>query len=643
MWSQTRYLHKSGGMGKRLILAMLLAGASLVPTMAAADAVCDDADHCVWIMENHGPHEFDYEILTRELEGFGADGKEFLIMLVGDKDPDIAGRAIDILYGGKFDFTREEARLIVNEWPGSNVDKMANLMVKVGSPDVQGRMIESLLRDDQKIQSVARDVLSRLREKKKIYQLRAFEYGPLAKAVSEQPTRELVQMLSAFSPEKTRPFLQKAIGASDGPSVIAAYEGLYEIDKELAFRTLLTTLNNLKHDQSDTAFAIGELLRHRHALRSDGFYMQFAKELAEDPEMSLMGRVAGLDAVLGGGAFKTDGKVLTLETTDPVRSALLAALTARGDNIYPYDANFSRVFTNDPGHAAMMIWKHIQENQQQDGRIYQSFFQQLDGLKGNAQASITLQALGQGDNIKILEYALASVRSQEDDIYLTSVSRLSGHWADDIRHQAISTAKILNAPAQDKNKEIVTPVSFRKSINQLRTADKKRWSNCKMKSAAVTDYVVQLPYFTLEEEVTGSFVKRRFIKAAYPTQDGWFVGFKNSGSGDLWYFDNESGLGDPVKGDQMSGVSAVMPMRLPDAGRYTSDFWVISADPNDPKSGQLFRASQNSLGIDAKLHRYLPRADFNVSILPGNAYLLSHKNHAPLILKLDGTIKPACE
>lgn len=625
-------------MGKRLILGLLLAGAP--SALAVADApVCDDADHCVWIMENHGPHQFDYGVLTQELEGFGDEGKEFLIMLVGDKDPDIAGRAIDILYEGKFAFSREEARKIVNEWPGSNVDKMANLMVKVGSPDVQGRMIESLLRDDKKIQSVARDVLSRLRVNKKIYQLRSFEYGPLAKAVGESPTRELVQMLSAFPPEKTKPFLQKAISAPDGPSVIAAYEGLYEIDKELAFRTLLTTLNELGPDQSESAFAIAELLRHRDKIRPDGFYMQFAKELVEDPEMSLMGRVAGLDAVLGGGAFKKDGEVVTLESTSPVRSALRAALLARGDNIYPYEANFARVFPDGTANWAMLIWNHVQENQQKDGRIYETFFNRLETVKGNALESITLQALGQGENIKILEYALASVRSQKDKIYQISVNRLSTHWADDIRHSAVSTAKILN----NVDAANVTPVSFRKSFTQLQAADKKRWSNCKVTSKPLTDYVVQLPYFTLEEEVGGSFVKRRFIRSSYPTQEGWFVGFGNKNTGGLWYFKNESGLGDPVLNDQISGVWAVMPMRLPRPGRYASDFWVISADPSGDGTGQLFHATQNSLGIDAKLHRYLPRSDFKVSILRGDGYLLSHKSHAPLVLGLDGTIKPACE
>lgn len=626
-------------MGIRLALGLLLASVPAMAAMGAETPICDDADHCVWIMENHGPHEFDYSVLTRELEGFGKDGKDFLIMLVGDKDADIAGRAIDILSEGRFSFSREEARKIVSEWPGSNMEKMANLMVKIGSPDVQGRMIESLLSDDQKIQRVAREVLARLRENKKIYQLRPFEHGPLAKAVAASPTRELVQMLAAFPPEKTKPFLQKALQSPDGPSVIAAYDGLYAIDKELAFRSLLDTLTNLNSDSAETAFAIGELLRHRNKRRPDGFYMQFAKELAEDPEMTLMGRVAGLDAILGGGAFNKDGQVVQLESTPSVRSALRAALLAKGDDIFPYESNFDQVFIGDKAYWAITLWNHIRDNQQRNGSIYQAFFKRLEKLDDNVVQRITLQALGQGENIKILEYALASVRAQKDPIYLTSAERIESHWADDLRYNAMTTAKILRAAKS----ETVTPIVFDKAYSQFRSTDKKRWKACKVKSRTLTDYVVQLPYFTLEEEVSGSFVKRRFIRSAYPTNDGWFVGFSAPNSGGLRYYGNESGLGDPVLTDQISSVAAVMPIRLPKPGSYASDFWVISADPSQKGDGQLFMASQNSLGMTARLSRYLPRADFKVSILSGGRYLLSHKTHSPLILGADGTIKPACE
>ncbi len=629
-------------MGKRLATGLLAASLLAGVTNAYGDnekGICDDADHCVWIMENHGPHEFDYAVLTEELEGFGQDGKAFLIMLVGDKDPDIAGRSIDILSEGKFNFSREEARKIVQEWPGSNVEKMANLMVKIGSPDVQGRMIESLLSEDRKIRDVARDVLARLRENRKIYQLRSFEHGPLAKAVVESPTRELVQMLSAFPPEKTTPFLKRALGSGDGPSVIAAYDGLYAIDKEMAFRSLLDTLKNLGPDRSDTAFAIAELLRHRNTIRPDGFYMQFAKELSEDPEMTLMGRVAGLDALLGGGAFAKDRKIVALKANSAVRSALRAALQARGQNIHPYEANFSMVFPQDSANSAMMIWSHIQDTQQDDSRIYQTFFNRLESLDNIAVQQITLQALGQTENIKTLKFALASARAQEDKIYTTSVDRLAGHWADDVRYDAKSTARMLKR--DPKSEEPAVP--FAKSVAMLKIADRKRWKACSAKGKPMTDYVVQLPYFTLEEEVSGSYVKRRFIQTTYPTQGGWFVGFASKRNGGLWYFDNESGLGDPVRGAQISKVSSVVPMRLPRPGRYASDFWVISADPGASGDGQLFVGTQNQTGIHAKLHRYLPRSDFEVSILDQGRYLLSHDDHSPLILGADGTIRPACE
>lgn len=626
-------------MGKKLISGLMLAAMTAGSAHGYDDPVCDNADHCVWLMENHGPHEFDYEVLTRELEGFGTEGKEFLIMLVGDNDADIAGRAIDILYEGRFEFNNLEARNIAQEWPGANMEKMANLMVKIGTPEVQARMIESLLHEDRKVRDVAREVLARLRQNKKIYPLRPFEHGPLAKAVVEQPTRELVQMLAAYTPDKTRPFLQRALTTSDSLSVIAAYDGLYTIDKEMAFQTLLTTLENLRPEQAQTAFAIGDLLRHRHKSRSDGFYMDLAKKLAEDPKMSLMGRVAGIHAVMGGEPLAAGKPRAVLVTTPTVRSAFEAALQTGGDNIHPYESNFRDSFGKEAGGWAPLIWTHIQSVQQKDSRIYGAFFKQLESFDNSALTNITLQALGQGENIKILKVALASARSQKDKIYRSSVERLTDHWADDIRYDSIMTLKVLNGEFD----EAPLRASFAKARTNIRTQDQRRWKNCKISGKALTDYVVQLPYFTLEEEVPRSFIKRRFIEASYPTPDGWFVGFSSQGKNGLWYFENESGLGDPVSGDDIAAVSAVMPIRLPGPGKYTSDFWVISADPGSRGDGRLNRATQNSLGVDAVFQRYLPRSDFEVSILPQGRYLLSHKNHSPLILNGNGTIQSACE
>ncbi len=626
-------------MGKRIISGLILAGMSAGSAYAYDDPVCDDADHCVWLMENHGPHEFDYDVLTRELEGFGTEGKEFLIMLVSDMDADIAGRAIDILYEGRFEFNREEASEIVRAWPGANMEKMANLMVKIGSPDVQARMIESLLHEDRKVRDVARDVLAQMRANKKIYPLRPFEHGPLAKAVVEQPTRELVQMLAAFTPDKTTPFLQRALATSDAPSVIAAYDGLYAIDKEMAFQSLLKTLQELKPQQAQTAFALGELLRHRHKSRKDGFYMDFAKQLAEDPQMSLMGRVAGLNAIMGGAVSPAGRPRAELVSTPTVRSAFEAALETGGDNIHPFQSNFKDVFGKDAAGWAPLIWAHIQANQQNDSRIYGSFFAQLETFDNSALQNITLQALAQGENIKILKVALASAASQNDTVYRSSVERLAGHWADDIRYDAIMTLKTLNG----EFKASPVQASYSKVLKTVRGQDQQRWQRCNISGKKVTDYVVQLPYFTLEEEVPRSFIKRRFIQASYPTPDGWFVGFATPSKDGLWYFDNKTGLGDPVAGNDIPDVSAVMPIQLPGPGQYTSDFWVISADPGASNDGRLNRASQNSLGTQAVFHRYLPRPDFEVSILSGGRYLLTHKTHSPLILSSNGTIKSACE
>jgi len=625
-------------MGKTAMILLAAAGLS-VPAMATEPAVCDSADHCVWIMENHGPHEFDYDVIIEELEGFGSESTEYLIMLAGDKDAEIAGRAIDILHGGNFNFSSAERRQIIKEWPGSNVEKLANLLVKIGSPDVQGRMIESLLQDDKKVRTVARDVLKRMREDRKIYQLREFEHGPIAKAVVEAPTRELVQMLAAFPPEKTVPFLQRALYADDPASVIAAYEALYEVDKEMAFATLLKTLNELKPTDAGPAFAIGALLRGRHKYRNDGFYMDFAKELAEDPEMSLMGRVAGLETILGGEPYGKAKAPIRLKATPPVISAFRAAVESRSDNIHPYEANFIKALEGEPAEWATILWNHLKENQQSDGTVYREFFTRIEGYKGARFKSIVLNALVQQDNIKTLKFALNSVIVQNDKIYTSSVANLTDHWADDVRYLARLAQLVLAGKVNPKEMG-----AFTKAYTAIGDADAALWKNCSVEGKAPTDYVSQLPFFTLEEEISGSFIKRRFIESSYPTRSGWIVGFDNPDEGGgLRHYDNESGLGDSLGAGDIVGVTSVMPMRVPARGQYTNDFWIISTDLDNQDEGRLYRAGQDGDQLSTNFHRFLPKPDFRISNLPNDHYLLTHKQHSPLVLLPNGTIKPACQ
>jgi len=133
------------------------------------------------------------------------------------------------------------------------------------------------------------------------------------------------------------------------------------------------------------------------------------------------------------------------------------------------------------------------------------------------------------------------------------------------------------------------------------------------------------------------------VRASYPTKDGWFVGFNAPKDGGLWYFENESGLGDPLDNSEIANVHAIMPVKIPAPGRYAYDFWIISSDPSSSSGGQIYRARQDNDGLSVQFHRFLPQGDFAVSILPNNRYLLSHQKHSPLILNPDGALGPACE
>jgi len=310
-------------MGKNGLIGLWLA-MSASAAYAAEPPVCDSADHCVWIMENHGPHEFDYEVLSRELVDFGVEGKDFLLMLTGDKDTVIAGRALEMLGSNNFRLSEADVSKLLGEWPGAHLDKRANILVNIGTRQVQNLMIESLGHKDKTVREAARRALRKMRDNGRIYKLRAQDYDFVSGAVLRRPTREMVQMLAAFKNDtRNRTLFTRLLKSGETESVIAAYDGLFAQDKEIAFSALMATLKGLDDRDGKAALALGGLLRHRHAGRADGFYLDLAKNLAEDPAMSLMGRVAGLEAILGGEKVEQ-----SIATTAPVISAFRAALAS---------------------------------------------------------------------------------------------------------------------------------------------------------------------------------------------------------------------------------------------------------------------------------------------------------------------------
>lgn len=618
--------------------------AALLPAFASSAQlapICDDADHCVWIMENHGPHEFDYDLLSSELVGFGAEGKEYLIMLVGDKDAVVAGRAMDILKSGEFKFTREENRQILKAWPSSNLDKMIDLMVKVGSPDTQATMLSSLLHKNKKVREGARFVLTKMRENNKIYQLRPFEYGPIAKAVVEEPTRELVQMLAAFPKEKTTPILQRVLNTNDGPSIIAAYQALYEADKEMAFATLLKTLRELKDDQLDTAFALAELLRNRHKTRGDGFYMQFAKELAEDPEMTLMGRVVGVDTLINR-QLPPSGSKVKLETGRPVLSALESIISARGSDMHPYDGNFANVASSDSHVWAQILWRQLQSQPASHGNRYRAFFANLGQIKSGSVLGFVNEALKAEQNSLMLVAALEFVEVHGLSDFLPQIRQLKNHWDDSVVASATITEKTLLEPK--------LKFDAKAKIEAKRTARR----SCNIKAAKIRNFSKEIPYFTLEETDLHSIVKRRFIRSSYPTETGWLVGFdKGEWGGDIWYFHNEDGSGislnsilydNPFNRDPLRwSIVAIAPIRKPVLGSYASSFWVLADNNGFSSEANLYRIKETEIGWKADLIAHVPERGFQFNQGANDEYLLTHKHHSPIVLSPDGTLRPACQ
>ncbi len=589
--------------------------ASANASIAVMPPVCESADHCVWIMENHGPHEFDYQVLSQELLGFGADGKDFLMMLTGDKDKVIAGRALDMLARADFGLNSRDQKELMDDWPGVHVGKRAELLVAIGSPEVQALMINSLADADLNVRLIARKSLASMRANNRIYKLRPQDFDPISKAVVIKPSRELVQMLAAFSNEKSQPVFVRTLKSGDPSSVIAAYDALYAQAPELAFSALMSVIKGLRPDDHKAAFGIGALLRHRHQGRADGFYMQFAQELAEDPKMNVMGRVVGLDALMGG-----DNVPHKLKASAPVISAFRSALIGKGDNVEPYARNFRQIAADNPAGWASVIWNHLKARPQIEGRVYDDFFVSLRGLAPGAASGIISEAMEQTKNLQILDLGLKSAAMRRDKNFLPAVVSLTGHWSDDISERARQTVRVLGGNASPGRNPF-----------------------CDISGKTPTDYVEQLPYFTLDEADEMSPLKRRYLKATYPVKDGWLTGFDGGRlGGGIWYFDNESGMGEHTQLAGVQGVTDILPIKIPKLGQYSSDFWVIGRQGGGSYKS-LYYIEQTQGGVAAEFRQDLPGSNYNISVLRNGQYLLSSTDQSPLVLRADGQIHKACQ
>ena len=605
------------------------------PAQANESIVCKSVSHCVDIVERHAPDSFDYQVLNGEFQRFGAKGKAALITLLASKDETDMRRAQAVLARGRTLLTPDEQRKIAALWPRGDLDTHAKIMKSALSPLMRARMIETLSHQDPKVRAISRDIITMTVARKMNFPLRAEDYGRIAKGLIDEPTPALVELISKYEITRTKPVFLRLLKSTDGPTLSAAYEKLYADNQEEAFKALVATLYGLKDNQADAAFAISHTLRQRNASRADGFYLNFAKDITHDSEMSLMGRLAGFDAIM------QSPKAPKLSEPSKYSNVIKTALRN-------YDVLPEGYLRNLPKHAGRTsdiwlsaYWDYFRQKMDEQ----KLGFIQLAGKFDTAVAkNILLKAIEDQNDWRIVHSAALSLGRLKAKQAIPKLEALSDH--------PIMAVQIAALTALDGIKSGATQGRTQFWHNKL-SGQSGYCSAAKPKN--FRDEAKGLPFFDLVDlnfKVSGD--KRRFISTIAPTKNGFLVGF-DAGvrGGDLRFYDNASGRGLPLKAqlsERTGNIVAIIPINPPPLGQYAKAFWIIAHSNAGIDQAKLYRLTD--FGSRFKINYKAELPNRVTAIAPqknGDVFMSFYKAQAkptdvnpPLVLSPNGAISRAC-
>jgi len=645
------------GIISAFILSAVLGGNT--HAQANESRVCKTVRHCVDLVERHAPDSFDYQVLNGEFQRFGQKGKAALINMLASKDETDIRRAQAVLAKGQTLLTPDEQRRVAALWPRGDLDTHAKVMQSALSPLMRARAIETLSHENIKVRKLSRNIIDATVARKMNFALRPEDYGRLAKALLDDPTPALVELTSTFEADKTKPVFMRLLQSTDGPTLSAAYQKLYEQNQEEAFKALVATLYGLKDNQAETAFAISYMLQERHKTREDGFYLKFAKDIAEDSEMSQAGRLAGFHAIMNNwGGLKN---VPTLDNSPLMIQNLEYALSKQ--SVFPrfYAGSFYETAKDDPDAWLSLIWSKLSKDPYKNPYTADEFFDAIGKIRTPLSRKIVTQALSNKRDFGLVNLGIAAAIRQGDKSHTPQISALQSHPVTDVRAYAEHAIKALES---SKRK-----VDYRAITSKIETLN----STAKMCRAEPKDFkadVKRLPFFDLKNvHIFLGGPLRNYIQTIAPTKTGWLVGYAaGEWGGDFQYYDNLTGKGhsllftkspDETLNDVTSdygvthrNVMAIVPTIPQPLGQYANEFWAFIKKSGHSNETAIYKITGTSDSFNIIRHAQIP-SSYYVQVAPqtnGDIFVSFYNEnntkkvvHPPLLLSPNGALRRACD
>lgn len=606
-------------------------------TLAIAPAVdhyraCKSAKRCLDILERHGPDSFDYDVLAHDFYRLGTQGRLGLLRLTKGDDL-MALKALDLLSRRNFGFTEIEQNQLKAFWPEKAPRLVAKLFQTNMTPLFAQESITTLLSPNPEIRNLSRDILTKAVTQKIPLSLDPKSEATVQSALMKSPRPALVTLLSKGSKVDVFEKLTPVLRTTDADTVTAAYVTLFQRDKAAAFQALVGTLFDLKDKDFDSAMALSKLLQRRHKVRSDGFYIRFATDIANDPKMGVMGRLAGLDARIVSNNSAKNAKPLQ---STPL---LLETFKARLENDRDIDVNYIP-FAIEMEKGPIKGWLFALHDyfKRTNNPEYNVFITQLGSVKTLQAKGIVKDALSNTDNYELLASALYASGQQDENSALLANLAGSHPWAG-VR---IAAKAGLNQ----------TPLNL--VTERLRQQENRRAKFCKTDFIDPQNGAREMPYFEPPILADGQVALRPDLKTATALKDGWLAGYsKGLNQGGLYYFDYETGKADKIL---PYNIAAVFPVREMPLGKYESLFWVFAhTHPKNPKEQTIFRVSLQDEALKAEriltypmtVTRYgrLSKSDWYLGFVPpGYEGAKSEKRYnPPLALSFKGAVSRACD
>ena len=633
------------------ITASLLAASTALTASAGPHAlspaeakVCKSVKHCADILTRHSHQEFDHSLLKQEFTRFGPKGVDALFKLMSGENETNIMRAQLMLVNRDIKLSPAKQSQLAALWPRGDLSAHSKIMQKTLSPRlIVGQAIETLEHEDEDVRKVSRRLLSDLpaAELGLDHSLSEASINRLGKAAISDPTPEIVTLLKTAPAEKTNPIFTRIIRSGHSPSVIAAYEALFEQDQKTAFQTLVGTLYDLKETEGDAAIALAALLRHRHKSRADGFYLNFAKDISTDPKMSAMGRLVGFDGVMGSYISTSPPQI---SDTPFARQSLKTALNYYQELPPGYSANLKTLVKSAPND-----WLGIIQNELEDP-LTKDVLRLAAAAPSKTAKAMAEKAVNHRTNYNKVIAGIELAAAQDDKRAIPLLTHFENtHPISDVRFAARQALKSFQG---ETVKRIIARPSESKVLN-------KETDYCAVKGDDFRDVVTRMPAFGLQEFKRAPLaVDQKRITSAYSLKNGWLVGYDiGEWGGLLVYFDGLSNTRTRLSSvdhipHKDSNILAIIPVKAPTLGVFATDFWIVTGTSHGFSKGAIYRLTGDGTQFTSRLHARLPGKPHKIELNEDDSFVLDFRNtgaqidqkkyNPPLLLSPDGSLRRAC-